>query len=360
MRTYDIQNIYQGIIIGTAVGDSLGLPAEGLSTSRIERNGWRAWRHRFIFGKGMISDDTEHTIFVAQALLEHPEDSVRFQKLLATKLRWWLLSLPAGTGMATAKSILKLWCGCSPRKSGVYSAGNGPAMRAAIIGAFFSDNELLLLEYVKASTELTHTDPKAMTGALAIAKLSAEIALNGIPNNEKAIDLLLKIQAQDQEWLGLIEHMKNGLEKSSELKDFCRAVNMSRGISGYMYQTVPAVIYSILRNKGQFKESLEDVLNCGGDADTTGAILGAVLGASGKSVSIPAEWVENIVEWPRSVSFMRVLSEQLDNYKNGKNYAPVNYFLPFVLVRNILFLLLVLLHGLLRLIPAFLIRKICP
>ena len=64
-----------GIILGTAVGDALGLPDEGLSPGRIGR--WRRGKvgHRFVFGRGMISDDTEHTILVCQALLEHPDEA---------------------------------------------------------------------------------------------------------------------------------------------------------------------------------------------------------------------------------------------------------------------------------------------
>jgi hypothetical protein len=59
-----------GILLGTAVGDALGLPAEGLSPRRRRRLMPGPWRHRLVFGRGMMSDDTEHTLFVAQSLLE--------------------------------------------------------------------------------------------------------------------------------------------------------------------------------------------------------------------------------------------------------------------------------------------------
>ena len=41
--------------------------------------------------------------------------------------------LPAGVGLATARACLKLWLGFSPERSGIYSAGNGPAMRSAVL-----------------------------------------------------------------------------------------------------------------------------------------------------------------------------------------------------------------------------------
>ena len=58
----------RGLLVGTAVGDALGLPAEGLSRQRVHRLYRGRWRHRLLFGRGMISDDTEHTLFVAQSL----------------------------------------------------------------------------------------------------------------------------------------------------------------------------------------------------------------------------------------------------------------------------------------------------
>ena len=42
-----------GLLLGTALGDALGLPAEGLSRQQIARRIWNGhWRHRFLFGHG--------------------------------------------------------------------------------------------------------------------------------------------------------------------------------------------------------------------------------------------------------------------------------------------------------------------
>lgn len=63
------QNSVVGCLLGTAVGDALGLPYEGLSRRRGQSMYGAPDRYRFCFGKGMVSDDTEHTCMVAQALL---------------------------------------------------------------------------------------------------------------------------------------------------------------------------------------------------------------------------------------------------------------------------------------------------
>ena len=102
-------------------------------------------------------------------------------------MRWWLLGLPPGIGLATLKSILKLWVGFGPSSSGVFSAGNGPAMRAAPIGAFFWDDPSKIDDYIRISTRMTHTDPKAEVGAKFVAYLAAWIIrdnLTTIPPKE--------------------------------------------------------------------------------------------------------------------------------------------------------------------------------
>ena len=100
-----------------------------------------------------------------------------FRWNFAWRLRFWLLALPAGVGFATLKAMLKLWLGVSSERSGVFSAGNGPAMRAAILGVVF-DDRMMMQEFVRASTRITHTDPKAEYGALAVA-LAANHSMHG-------------------------------------------------------------------------------------------------------------------------------------------------------------------------------------
>ena len=93
VRDDTLQDRLAGILLGTAVGDSVGLPAEGLSPRRRQRLLPGPWRQRFLFGRGMISDDTEHTLMVAQSLLKHPDDAAAFGRSLAWRLRWWFLGL---------------------------------------------------------------------------------------------------------------------------------------------------------------------------------------------------------------------------------------------------------------------------
>src|SRR5205807_9195124 len=116
---------------------------------------------------------------VGQALLRAPEDVNGFACSLAWRLRFWLLGLPAGIGRATLQSVVRLWMGFSPHSSGIWSAGNGPAMRAAILGVCLGHELDRLRAYVRASTRLTHSDPRAERGALLVAWAAHHGAVHG-------------------------------------------------------------------------------------------------------------------------------------------------------------------------------------
>jgi ADP-ribosyl-[dinitrogen reductase] hydrolase len=346
-----------GILLGTAVGDALGLPAEGLSPRRRKRLMPGPWRHRFLFGRGMVSDDTEHTLFVAQSLLRHPDDVDAFQRRLAWHLRWWLAGLPAGVGKATAKACLKLWMGFSPKRSGVFSAGNGPAMRSAILGGYFYDQPKIIEKFVSASMQLTHTDPRADVGAQAIARIAAWAVVHD-PAEKPAIDeiisLLRELAPVDEEWIKWLGSIHEAFSKNISVCDFAASYGLENGVTGYIYHTVPVAIYAWLRHYGDFRATLEAALDCGGDTDTVGAIAGALAGATVGVDNIPDDWLHGILDWPRSPNLLRHVARRLvDQQKIQKPLGEVSYFWPAVLPRNLIFLFIVLLHGFRRLAPPY-------
>jgi ADP-ribosylglycohydrolase len=341
-----------GVILGTAVGDALGLPREGLSRRRAQRLlGAPPLRHRFVFGRGMVSDDTELTCFVGQALLTSSGDPERFARALAWQLRLWLLGLPAGIGLATLRSILKLWLGWPPSRSGVFSAGNGPAMRAALLGVRLGTDRDALRAHVRASTRLTHTDPRAERGALLVALAAYHGATHGPAANLTESFLALaraEIGAADAQLAGLLDQIELHLQQQAPATKLAETLNLRRGVSGYIYHTFPIALYCWLRYPGNFRQAVEHVIALGGDTDTTGAIVGALAGATVGAEGIPSEWIDGLIEWPRSVAWMRSLASRL-----ADQGGPPSYFWPGLLVRNPLFLLLVLLHGFRRMLPPY-------
>lgn len=89
----------QACLLGEPLATRWVFRLEGLRPDQIRRRWNGKWEQRFIFGRGMCSDDTEHTFMVAQALLMEPCDADRFQRCLAWKFKWWLAGLPAGSAL---------------------------------------------------------------------------------------------------------------------------------------------------------------------------------------------------------------------------------------------------------------------
>jgi len=343
---------FTGLLLGTAVGDALGLPAEGLSPTRIRKRWHGEWRMRLVFGRGLVSDDTEHAFFVAQSLLSSPADVAAFRRCLAARLRWWFLALPAGVGMATARACVKLCLGVSPEHSGVFSAGNGPAMRSALLGAFFADDESRRRDFVTASTRLTHTDPRADTAALAVAEAAAWIARGEKP--ESVVIGTLRTLSDVREWLRLCDRLEDALRADESVTQFADSLGLGSGVSGYSFHTVPVAIYAWLRHPDNFRAALTAALDCGGDTDTVGAIVGALAGCSVGEEGIPPEWLGAIKEWPQTMEVLRTAGERLArSYTNKRPLQTTPYFWPGVLPRNLFFLLIVLSHGFRRMLPPY-------
>ena len=305
----------------------------------------------------MVSDDTDHAVFAAQSLLVYPRSSGLFAKRLSWCLRWWLLAAPASVGFATLRSILRLWLGVDPAHSGVYSAGNGSAIRSAPIGAFFADSPDQIDEFVEASTRLTHADPRALTGAKAVAYLTAWIIRDRLaarPELDDVLTLLHRAGNGNDEWTTTIHSIATAHRQSLSVGQFAQSLGLSDGVTGYMFHTVPVAVYAWYRHFGCFEDTVSAVLDCGGDTDTVGAIAGALAGAVVGEQGIPRDWLNGIHDWPRGIRVFREVADRLAEINQPPEAGlPVSYFWPGVVPRNVFFLLVVLLHGFRRLAPPY-------
>ncbi len=356
------QNAISGSLLGIAVGDALGLPLERLTPQRARKifGAINAGFGMHLFcGRGLVSDDTEHAIFTLQDFVASHGDNSRFEKDLARRMKKWLCLLPPGTGMATAKSCLKLLFGISPSRAGVYSAGNGPAMRAPILGVLANDDDQLK-QFVRVCTQITHTDPKAELGALAIA-FAARCASTSTrfspPDFFEKLPQLLDQPDRTQnytdgrnEFMELLEKVAASLERGQSTPEFALSLGLNHGVSGYIYHTVPVCLHAWLSHQNDFSAAVVNVLRCGGDADSTAAIVGGIVGAQVGENRIPAEWRDKIIEWPRTVSWMQKVAYAAAESCEIK--TPL-WFVPATFVRNLLLLVIVLLHGFRRLLPPY-------
>ncbi len=336
------------------MGDALGLPYEGVSPKRASKLLGSPDRYRFFFRRGLISDDTEHTCMVAQSLIDAGGDVSKFTRSFARRLRWWILALPAGVGKATARSGIKLWLGASPERSGVFSAGNGPAMRAAIFGAALNDVPSML-EFVRASSRLTHSDPKAEYGAIAVALAAKHSRDNTTVDANLWLDEVVDAVGEGgAELIDLLRNAMQSVDADETPQTFANSLGLDMGVTGYTYHTVPVAIHAWLSNPKDLRKAVTSIIECGGDADTTAAIVGGIVGAGVGQAGIPGKWLDGIWEWPRSVSWMQLLGDALANSLNRDHSVKSPIVNPIaVLLRNLLFLLIVLFHGFRRLVPPY-------
>ncbi len=343
-----------GCLLGTAIGDAIGLPFEGLSKCRQRRiygeNG-----HKFLFGRGMVSDDTEHSCMVAQALIVSAGDTEIFTNQLAMRSRFWLLGLPAGIGYATLRAILKLWLGFPSSRSGVLSAGNGPAMRSAIIGVCYGNNSQKLRELIRASTRLTHTDPKAEYGALAVAIAAYISSCQEAVYPQSYYQTLQEVLGEEaKEFLELIKKAVESAAREQTTELFAEKLGLKSGVSGYVYHTVPVVIHAWFKCPKDYQVGVREIIRCGGDTDTTAAILGGIIGAGVGKTGIAQQWLDGLWESPRSVKWMEKLGRRLADVSSrgdGQKALPLPAMILFL--RNLFFMLVVILHGFRRLLPPY-------
>ena len=337
-----------GCVLGTAAGDSIGLPYEALPP-RVRG----VTAHRLLFGRGMTSDDTEHTCIVAHALIRSAGKPAAFQREMARGLRRWLCTVPPGTGLATLRATLKLSVGFGPQTSGVCSAGNGPAMRSALIGVCHGGNSALLRQLVRISTRITHTDARAEHAALAVsiaAHVSAREATVSAGGYYRLVATALA--GENRAFLERLQGAVDSVTAGEPTTTFARTSCSRRGPSGYCLESVPVALHAWLRHPEDFRAAITSLLDAGGDTDTMAAIAGGIIGARVGTAGIPSEWLDGLWEWPASVRWMRSLAGTLAEVVESGQARDSRYpAWAALLARNAFFTGVVLTHGFRRLLP---------
>jgi ADP-ribosylglycohydrolase len=334
-----------GTLLGTAVGDALGLPAEGMSSARIARRFGPMERYRLLGTTGFVSDDTEQSALVAQSLARHPGDAAACAAAFRRSLLGWFCRLPWGVGLATVRACGRIALGLRP--SGVLSAGNGAAMRAAVVGVFFSEDPAARARFGRALAEVTHRDERAVAGALFVADLAAACA--GV--------------APDAPRQALLAVARAGVSEPSLAAALDRAVELAGGgattleaarelkTSGFVLHTVPYAACCFLLHGDRPLAALSQAIRSGGDTDSYAAILGAWLGALHGEAGLPGALVDRLHDGPFGPTHLRALARCLAARQAGTPATVPGYSAPAALARNLCLLPVVLAHGFRRLLP---------
>ena len=340
-----IEDRLVGTLLGTALGDALGLPAEGMSARSIARRFGRLDRFGLIGRTGFVSDDTEQSALLAQSLAHHPDDPDRCVLAFRRALLGWFCRLPWGIGLGTLRSCLRMVLGISP--SGVRSAGNGAAMRAAILGVFFLDRPAERDAFGRAIAQVTHRDNRAVEGALYVAELAAACARSptDIPRailQKEARRIVHHPQlatAIDQAW-----ELALGAVDTTEASEVC-------GTTGFVIHSVAFATFVFLRYGGEPMRAISEAIHAGGDTDSIAAIVGGWVGALHGADALPVDLISRIHDGPFGPSHLRALGQTLARRRQGLPSPVPSYSRLAAFARNIALYPVILAHGLRRLFP---------
>ena len=334
-----------GALLGTALGDALGLPAEGLRPETVARRFGGLDRFRLLGRTGFVSDDTEQSALVAQALVRHPDDPHCFARAFRRSLVGWFFRLPWGVGLGTARACLRAALGF--RRTGVASAGNGAAMRASVVGVLFRDTPARRESFGRALAEVTHTDPRAVEGALFAADLAAACAAAAPGEDRGGLFWAARARVTERTLGDALDRAREMDRDGAGTSDAARAL----GTSGYAVPTLAFAAFCFLRHGAQPLRAIREAVEAGGDADTIGAIVGAWVGALHGEAGLPDDLLGRIHDGPFGPTHLRDLARALEEIGAGQPAEVPRWSVVGAMLRNLALIPVVLAHGFRRLIP---------
>jgi ADP-ribosylglycohydrolase len=250
-------------------------------------------------GLWRYTDDTVMAIAIVEILEDHGFIAQDF--LAESFARKYALDPGRGYG-GTAHAILRdlgaglPWRVVSPEVfSGQGSMGNGAAMRAGPIGAYFADDLDAAAENARLSAEVTHAHPEGQAGAIAVAVAAAWIASAGTSGGtrgtraEQMFDAVLH-RVPDGETKAVIARAA-ALPREYDVRTAVAA--LGNGTRVIAQDTVPFALWCAARHLDDYEEALWTTVSGLGDRDTTCAIVGSIVALAGKGASIPEDWLRS-------------------------------------------------------------------
>lgn len=291
----DLRSKFRGALLGTVVGDSLGRTLEGAPTlgSRKAEEivaGYRELRY---------TDDTQMMIGVAESLVEERGfDSEHMAQRFVENY-----DPVRGYGPGSSHVIRAIERGESwdvPAQElfgGSGSYGNGSSMRIAPVGVLYHDDVEKLREVAHASSRITHVHELALEGA-ALQAYAVALATCSDPSSKLSVEeFLKKLEAFmcNELYSGKLQAIGEMLSGGAGRKEVVR--RLGNGIEAF--NSVPTAIYSFLSHPGSFEGAVLFAIGLGGDADTIGAMTGAICGAFHGVEVIPTGWMEKLEDLER-------------------------------------------------------------
>lgn len=263
----------RGAYLGLAVGDALGATLEFMTPREIraaygvhDRIRGGGWLH---LPRGQVTDDTTMSLALGEAMLAQG-DTVDAEGA-ARAFDTWMRGKPVDIGNTVRRGLLRYRSSGNPvAVPDEYAAGNGAAMRClpvalATLGRPVEEVHGATL----AQAWVTHRNALSDAACVCLVEM-LQLALPGTAT------------------LAVLHARARALVERHAEFEFRRV--RRENPSAYVVETLQAV-FQALFEAGGFEASLVDVVNRGGDADTTGAIAGMLAGAWYGAEAIPRRWL---------------------------------------------------------------------
>ena len=300
----------EGMLLGLAIGDALGNTSEGLlpGERRARYGEVRDYLpNRYAEGRrvGLPSDDTQLAFWTLAQLLEDgglvPEHLAR--RFAAERI--------FGIGSTARGFLANLNAGVPWHQAGPHSAGNGALMRIApVVLPHLSDPSPALWADTALAAMLTHNDSASTAACLPFVRLLWELlGRDTPPAPEWWLDRYLETARElelDKPYTprgGAYPDLRGPLWRYVEKvvpPAWAEGLDMvaagQRWHSGaYLLETVPSVLYLLMRHGHDPEEAIVRAVNDTLDNDTIAAIVGAAVGALHGRSRLPTGWVENLL-----------------------------------------------------------------
>ena len=314
-----MNNLNKNILLGTAIGDALGVPVEFEHRQELEKNPVVGMREYGTHNqpKGTWSDDSSLALCLAESLC----NGYNLNDIADKFIRWYYdgYCTPYGrvfdVGVTTARAISYLQSGCKPELAGMdreRDNGNGSLMRILpLIPYIINMEEEDRFRIIGEVSSLTHRHPRSILACISLCEFAIQyINLQSI---EKAYQTMQQTMLQLLKKEMFIEKdipFKRlvGLSyeefKNIELKDIRS--------TGYVIDTLEASLWCIF-NTTSYKDAVLKAVNLGDDTDTVGAITGGLAGIIYGYDTIPSKWIDTLARKDDIIG----LGEKLDSIYGG-------------------------------------------
>jgi ADP-ribosyl-[dinitrogen reductase] hydrolase len=266
----------RGCAVGAAIGDALGMPLEARPPRPLHH-----LLREMVDGRlpaGSFTDDAEMALALAESLLaRRPLDPAD----LARRFVAWGDSGPDDIGVHTYRVLARLrrgepWDRAAEavQEMNRDSAPNGSLMRCWPVAlACWSEPDALRRDSVLQS-RVTHAHLDCLA-ACVFANTLIALLLRGTAPAEAFGETLATVPLPDD------------LRDTVELAAGRRRERLRN--SGWVHHTLESALWGLLTTDS-FEEALVQVVNLGGDADSAGAVVGALAGAAYGLAAIPVRW----------------------------------------------------------------------